>query len=73
MASLSLVIKTGGLGLFFEPGGLPLGFLGSSDGEDKSPVDFLDLGEVVEPLLPPPPESVRTLRGLRSEEEESEV
>ena len=37
MASPSVVIKIRGLGSFFELGGLPLSFLGSSAREDSQP------------------------------------
>lgn len=79
--SLSLVMTMGGFGLFFEPGGLPLGFFEISSDEPMSatapalPPCFLGLDDDDPPPAAPaaPQERIGTLRGLLSESESSEV
>lgn len=78
--SLSLVMTMGGLGLFLDPGGRPLGFFEISNDDEpisapppETMICFLCLDDE-DPPPPPPtlPEKVGTLRGLFSESSSSE-
>jgi hypothetical protein len=77
--SLSLVMTMGGLGLFLDPGGLPLGFFEVSGVDPNSVAQmlvvmvFLGLDDDDERGPVAVAERVGMLRGLCSEDSSSEV